>query len=146
MLGIFGVIVIDAKKISDYLKENVQINVFLHDRFSDAEMKSFQDELARQQFAKSVIFISKEQALDSLKKELGENVQVAQVDITNEQAITDFITKGAKILLTGKSFQLKTGELLNNKIFPPLIEYSLKKLLSSSRVIIDFPLPDGLIL
>ena len=41
MLGLLGLIVLDAKKISDYVKEHVQLNIFLQDNIPNAELKSF---------------------------------------------------------------------------------------------------------
>jgi len=73
MLGLLGMLVLDARKISDYVKEHVQINVFLNDNLNDAEISAFQNLLSKTPYAKSVQFISKEQALDSLKKDLGED-------------------------------------------------------------------------
>src|SRR5688572_15548440 len=73
MLGLLGMLVLDAKKISDYVKEHVQLNVFLNDDVSDQEISAFQDLLEKNKALKSVRFISKEEALDSLKKDLGED-------------------------------------------------------------------------
>jgi len=73
MLGLLGMLVLDAKKISDYVKEHVQLNVFLNDEVSDQEISAFQDLLQKNPAIKSVRFISKKEALDSLKKDLGED-------------------------------------------------------------------------
>ena len=73
MLGLLGLLVMDAKKISDYVKEHVELNVFLNDRISNSELQRFQRKIERQPYAKSVVYISKQQALDSLIKELGED-------------------------------------------------------------------------
>ena len=72
MLGLLGMLVLDAKKISDYVKEHVQLNVFLND-VSDPEISALQDLLSKNKAIKSVRFISKQEALDSLKKTLGED-------------------------------------------------------------------------
>ncbi len=72
MLGLLGMLVIDAKKISDYVKEHVQLNVFLADGVSDQEISAFQSIMEKEPAIKSVRFISKQEALDSLKKDLGE--------------------------------------------------------------------------
>lgn len=71
MLGMLGMLMIDAKKISDYVREHVQLNVFLNDNVSQQEISAFQDLLEKNEAVRSVRFISKEQALDSLRKELG---------------------------------------------------------------------------
>ena len=73
MLGLLGMIVLDAKKISDYVKEHVQLNVFLNDNITEPEISAFQALLEKNPSIKSVRFISKQEALDSLKKDLGED-------------------------------------------------------------------------
>ena len=73
MLGLLGMLVLDAKRISDYVKEHVQLNVFLVDELSDQEISAFQSILEREPAIKSVRFISKQEALDSLRKDLGED-------------------------------------------------------------------------
>lgn len=73
MLGLLGMLVLDAKKISDYVKEHVQLNVFLNDDVTEAEISAFQNVLSQQPAIRSVRFISKQEALDSLKKDLGQD-------------------------------------------------------------------------
>jgi cell division transport system permease protein len=72
MVGLLGMLVLNARKISDYVKEHIQLTVFLNDNVSDVEASALQNLLAQSHFVKSARFISKEEALDSLKKELGE--------------------------------------------------------------------------
>jgi len=71
MLGLLGMLVLDAKKISDYVKEHVQLNVFLNEDVSEPEISAFQSLLQGNAAIRSVRFISKQEALDSLKKDLG---------------------------------------------------------------------------
>ncbi|MEO8087839.1 MAG: permease-like cell division protein FtsX [Bacteroidota bacterium] len=68
MLGLLGMLVLDARKISEYVKEHVQLNVFLNDEVSEQEISAFQSLLEKNPAVKSVRFISKQEALDSLKK------------------------------------------------------------------------------
>jgi cell division transport system permease protein len=72
MLGLLGLIVLDAKKISDYVKEHVQLNIFLQDKTSPAQLDAFLTLLNTMPYVKSARYISKAEALDSLKKDLGE--------------------------------------------------------------------------
>lgn len=73
LLGLLGLLILDAKKISDYVKEHVEVNVFLNDGIASADIKRFQKKIEKQAYAKSVIYISKQQALDSMITELGED-------------------------------------------------------------------------
>ncbi len=73
MLGLLGLLVLDAKKISDYVKEHVELNVFLNDGISSSDIKKFHREIEKKAYTKSVVYISKQEALDSLIIELGED-------------------------------------------------------------------------
>ena len=72
MLGLLGLLVVDAKKISDYVKEHVQLNIFLKDNISSSQLNSFISSISEMPFVRSARYISKEEALDSLKRVLGE--------------------------------------------------------------------------
>jgi cell division transport system permease protein len=73
MVGLLGLLVLDARKISDYVKEHIQLTVFLNDNASPVEVSAMQNLFEHSEFVKSAQFISKQQALDSLKKDLGED-------------------------------------------------------------------------
>lgn len=73
MLGLLGLLVVDAKKIGDYLKEHVQLNVYLQDNIGQQDLDLFMTALNQSDFVRSARYVSKEEALDSLKKELGES-------------------------------------------------------------------------
>ena len=74
MIGLLGLLVLDARKISDYVKEHIQLTVFLNDNAPPVEISALQNLLEHSAFVKSAQFVSKQQALDSLKKDLGEDV------------------------------------------------------------------------
>ncbi|MFM9028421.1 MAG: cell division protein FtsX [Bacteroidota bacterium] len=76
MVGLLGVLFIDARKFSDYVKEHVEITVYLKKGVSDAEVNALQGLISKAIFTRDVRYISREQALDSLKKELGEDAFV----------------------------------------------------------------------
>ncbi len=64
-------------RISDILqsgvKENITINIFLKDSFSDEDIKQFKNKLSDEEFTKQAKFISKEKAADNFIKETGED-------------------------------------------------------------------------
>lgn len=73
ILGLLGILIIDAKKLSDYVKEHVQLTVFLHDDASGPEVAALQELIKEADFTKSVRYVSKQEALDSLRKDLGDD-------------------------------------------------------------------------
>ncbi|MBK6399394.1 MAG: ABC transporter permease [Bacteroidetes bacterium] len=72
MLGLLGLLILDANKISDYVKEHIQLNVYLQENVSQQDLNMFLQALNESDFVRSARYVSKEEALDSLKKELGE--------------------------------------------------------------------------
>ncbi|MBK6987820.1 MAG: hypothetical protein IPH33_06045 [Bacteroidetes bacterium] len=41
MLGLLGLLVLDANKISDYVKEHIQLNVYLQDDINQQDLNLF---------------------------------------------------------------------------------------------------------
>jgi cell division transport system permease protein len=72
MLGLLGLLIVDARKISDYVKEHVQLNIFLHDNIPNSQLNSFIKTINDLPYVRSARYVSKEEALDSLKKDLGD--------------------------------------------------------------------------
>ena len=76
VLYLFGLILIVGflgNELSRYIKENISISVVLTEDLSDTKIRDIRNELERQPFVKSTEFISKEQALLEMQRELGEN-------------------------------------------------------------------------
>lgn len=71
LVGLLGLLVIDARRISDYVKEHVQLVIYLKDGVSEQEVMVLKQLVETSDFAKSVRYVSKQEALDSLRKELG---------------------------------------------------------------------------
>ena len=72
MLGLLGILVVDAKKISDYVKEHVQLNIFLQNNITNNQLNTFIASLNALPYVKSTKYVSKEVALENLKRDLGE--------------------------------------------------------------------------
>lgn len=73
MIGLLGLLLLDSKKISDYVKEHVQLTAYLHDDAKASDITALERSIQSMPFVKSTQYISKQQALDSLKKDLGED-------------------------------------------------------------------------
>lgn len=73
MLGTLGVLIVNANKLSTHFKENVGFQVYLKDHATSAQSDALLQELERSAFAKKVNFISREEAAEKLKKDLGED-------------------------------------------------------------------------
>lgn len=73
MLGLQGLILLQAQKLSNYVKENIGFTVILKDDVKDVEVARLQKSLDASSFVKSTAFIDKETAAKELKEDLGED-------------------------------------------------------------------------
>ncbi|MBS1636613.1 MAG: cell division protein FtsX [Bacteroidetes bacterium] len=73
MLGLLGLVVIYGKKLSNHVKENIGFQVILKDTITNAELDLLKQELSSSPFTKHVDYISKDEAAEKLKKDLGED-------------------------------------------------------------------------
>ncbi len=73
LLGAFGSLVLNAQKLSVYAKENIVINIFLKDDTKEVDIIQMKKELDIEPFAKQTTYVSKEEAGELMKKDLGED-------------------------------------------------------------------------
>lgn len=73
MLGLLGLIVLNAKQISDHVKQNIGFSIYLQDEISPAELKSLQEKLLAKPYTNRIEYIDKEAAATMLKEDLGED-------------------------------------------------------------------------
>ena len=73
MLGLLGLIVLHAKKLSDYVKENIGFSIIMKDNVKDAGIIKLQKILDAQVYVKSTKYITKEEAAKEFTAELGED-------------------------------------------------------------------------
>ena len=73
LLGIVGLLILNAKQMSDYVKENLCFSLIINDDVSEPDIKQFQKSLDTHEFIKSTEYITKDDAAKQLQEELGEN-------------------------------------------------------------------------
>ena len=73
LLGILGLLVLNAKSVSDNFKEQVILTIYLEDTSKEVEIKQLEKSLAFSDYVKQTKFISKESAADFMKLEYGED-------------------------------------------------------------------------
>jgi len=73
VIGLVALILINAQRLSDYVKENIGFTVMLKDNAPEIEIIKLQKEIEISDFTKSTLFVTKEEATKELKKELGED-------------------------------------------------------------------------
>ncbi|MBP0904793.1 cell division protein FtsX [Mariniflexile gromovii] len=73
LLGLLGMLVLNAKKVSDHFKEQVVVTIYLKETAKEVEIKQLEKSLAMADYVKSIEYVSKEQAAEFLKAENGED-------------------------------------------------------------------------
>lgn len=83
VLGMYAVMVVYTDSMLDYVKENIGFEVVIKNKVKDADIKKLKDELSKKDYVKSVEYISKEEATDRMKEELGEDFLQWLGDVEN---------------------------------------------------------------
>lgn len=73
LFGLLGLLLINARKLSDYVMENIGVTLILKDGSREADVLKLQKQLETTSFIKSTKYVDKATAADELKKELGED-------------------------------------------------------------------------
>ena len=73
LLGILGLLVLNAKRISDYVKENIGFSIILKEGVKEVDVIRLQKNLDASKYVKSTEYITKEEAAQELQEELGED-------------------------------------------------------------------------
>lgn len=98
LVGVASMLLVNAKSVSDYFKENMQVSVLMKQNVSEEKAMKFQEKLEKEKFIKSTLFVSKEQGRRELAEQLGDDfldvfetspIPVA-IDVTLE---ADYVSK-----------------------------------------------------
>jgi cell division transport system permease protein len=73
LLGLLGMLVLNAKSISDSFKEKVVLTIYLKDSAKQVEIDQLQTSLTLAAYVKETLYISKEDAANLMKAEYGED-------------------------------------------------------------------------
>ena len=73
VVGLLGLLLINAQRVSNYVKENIGLTIMLKEDINEIEIMKFQKTLDAASFAKNSTFISKKQATIDLENDLGED-------------------------------------------------------------------------
>lgn len=110
MTGLLGLILVHAKNLSKYVKENIVLNVIVNDNVNEGDVLSLQKDIEKDGYVLRTEYVSKELAAKNLKEDLGEdfveylghNPLLPSIDIylkeqyANSDSIQPFIQKLTK--------------------------------------------------
>lgn len=73
LLGLLSLLVLKAKAVSDFVKENITITVFLDENAKDADVIMLQKSIDASPYRRSSAYITKDEAAKTLQQDLGED-------------------------------------------------------------------------
>jgi cell division transport system permease protein len=131
VVGLAGLLLLNARKISRHVKENIGFSVFLHDGVKEVDMIRLQKKLDASEFVKATEYITKERAAEELKADLGEDfvsflgyiplLPSIEVRLLADYANIDSIARIEKMLMAYPeieevSYQKSLVEIVNKNI------------------------------
>lgn len=115
MLGLLGFVVLNTRKITDYVRQNIGFSIMFSETARESDMLRLQKYIDAQPYTKSTRFIPPEEALKELEKELGEDFlaflgynplqPIIEVKIHSDWALTDSLEKIVRYMGTQAGVQ-----------------------------------------
>lgn len=73
LIGLAALLIVNARSVSDYFKESMQISVLMKQEVSEEQAIEFKDSLERKTFVHSARVVTREEGTEELKEMLGED-------------------------------------------------------------------------
>jgi cell division transport system permease protein len=73
LLGLLGMVLINARVLSDYFRESLSFSIMLNEEAKEADIRMLQKDMDAKPYVKLTEYISKEEAAAKLKGDLGED-------------------------------------------------------------------------
>lgn len=70
LLGILGLVIINARELSDYFRESLSFSIMLDDEAREADIRMLQKDLDAKHYVKSTSYVSKDEAAAKMKEDL----------------------------------------------------------------------------
>ena len=73
LVGMASLLLVNAKSVSDYFKENMQVSVMMKQNVSEESAMKFKTKLDKERYIKSSVYVSKEQGMSEMAQMLGDD-------------------------------------------------------------------------
>jgi cell division transport system permease protein len=125
LLGTIGWLVINGRSMTRYFKEQVELQVILHDNTRNEKSQELQEILQKQPFVSKSAIVTKEEAAEQMKKDMGEDFM----------QLLDINPLYTSIKLNLKSDYVNTDSI--NKIRQFLMQSNIVREVSYEKVVVD---------
>ncbi len=119
LLGLLGMLVLNANTISNNFKERVHLSIYFKDSAKDVEIKQLQKSLVLSPYAKDAKFISKEEAANVLKTEYGEDF----IDDIGYNPLQNSIDLSFKAKYVTETYIDSISQTIYNKTYVSDVQY-----------------------
>jgi cell division transport system permease protein len=125
LLGTIGWLMINGRSMTRYFKEQVELQVILHDNTQNEKSQELQAILQKQPFVSKSTIVTKEEAAEQMKKDMGEDFM----------QLLDINPLYTSIKLNLKSDYVNTDSI--NKIKQFLMQSNIVREVSYEKVVVD---------
>jgi cell division transport system permease protein len=125
LLGTIGWLVINGRSMTRYFKEQVELQVILHDNTRTEKSQELQEILKKQPFVSKSAIVTKEEAAEQMKKDMGEDFM----------QLLDINPLYTSIKLNLKSDYVNTDSI--NKIKQFLMQSNIVREVAYEKVMVD---------
>ncbi|HEX2976925.1 MAG TPA: permease-like cell division protein FtsX [Bacteroidales bacterium] len=73
LLGLLGLLIVNARQLSDYFRESLSFYIILDENSRETDIHTLQKDLDAKPYVKSTKYVSKEEAAAKMKEDLGED-------------------------------------------------------------------------
>ena len=132
LVGVASMLLVNAKSVSDYFKENMQVIVMMKQKVSEDDALKFRDKLENEDFIKNIDFISKEQGQQELAAQLGEDFldvfETSPIPISlNITLDADYVSSDSLEVVSAK---ISESSLVEEVVYQPSLVEALNANLS----------------
>lgn len=118
MTGLLGLILVHAKNLSNYVKENIVLNIIVNEGAKEVDITALQKQLDANSYVLKTQYVSKELAARNLTKDLGEDF----VDFLGYNPLLSSIDVYMKAdYANNESIQTLTSQLTKNPLVKEVI-------------------------
>lgn len=134
LVGMAGVLIVNARSVSNYFKENITVSAILTPEADEADASTLADSLERTGYVKEVRIISKEEGTEEMKEILGDDFmdvfEVNPIPVSLElQIAADYIYTDSLAVIEESLYSCPAvGDVVYQQSLVELLEANLERI------------------